>query len=84
MGYEGMFMTDCAVLNYESPDLVVLSGKKFLVDTIDTVRFSENTLIWQAVEAFITIHGYSVDSVIISNAQRNDPNPHEFIIVMSK
>jgi hypothetical protein len=83
MGME-VLSSDCVALKYETPNLVVLDAKMFLVDTTDTERFIENDLIWQALEAFIALHGYSVDSVVLSSAQRNEPNPDEFIVVMSK
>jgi hypothetical protein len=84
MGFEGVLMSDCVALKYESPHLVILDAKMFLVDSTDTERSVENTHIWQAVEAFIALHGYSVDSVMLSSAQRNEPNPDEFTVVMSK
>lgn len=84
IGFEGVLPAECVALKYESPNLVVLDAKMFLVDTTDTSRSVENDLIWQAVEAFIALQGYSVDSIVLSSAQRNEPNPDEFIVVMSK
>lgn len=83
MGME-VLLSDCVALKYETPNLVVLDAKMFLADSTETDRFVENDLIWQAVEAFIALHGYSMDSVVLSSAQRNEPNPDEFIVVMSK
>ena len=58
--------------------LVVLDAKMFF-----GASNAENGFIWDAVNGFV-LQGYRVDSVVYSSAQRHEPNPDEFTIVMSK
>jgi hypothetical protein len=79
-----VLLGDCVAIKHESPTLVVLDAKMFLVDLSEAGRSVENDYIWDAVNGFI-LQGYNVDSVVLSSAQvNNEPNPHEFTVVMSK
>lgn len=79
-----LLLSDCVALKHESPNLVVLDAKMFIVDSTETDRFVENDFIWQAVDGFRG-QGYTVDSIVLAGGQGNELNPQqEFIVVMSK
>jgi hypothetical protein len=71
---------ECTIVEYSSPNIVVLHGDIYLYNQTDTGRTS-NTFLWRAVNT-LEANGFVIDSVgIAGEGSKNLPNRYHIIML---
>jgi hypothetical protein len=72
---------DCTVVEYSSPNIVVLHGDIYLYNKTN-MDYNSNTFLWRAVNTLET-NGFTINSVSIAGEGSKDL-PSKYHIIMSK
>jgi hypothetical protein len=71
---------ECTIVEYSSPNIVVLHGDIYLYNQTDTGR-SSNPFLWRAVNT-LEANGFVIDSVgIAGEGSKNLPNRYHIIML---